>query len=192
MVTLLIGGQSARFYYSDPTRVEQFITKAYNDYEKEPDSKSKAYALGMAILHVVKSAFTQSTQDVQRLAQYTGITQPELTTVEKFKLYVSDRLSDVLKNLSPEAKWAYGLTLSALMVGSMGLAAAWPSIRRRLLKTNNLKDVKTPLDTQAGRKQPPGVFMTELVPYSLSLRSESESKSKIKSKSKPKSKSAHK
>lgn len=187
LLVIFLVGQSTRASNRDP-KIEKELNTTFDAFQLEPDNQGKAFALGKAIVRVIQVSLWQTKRDVQDLSQYVNQTTPEPTTAEKMKAYVSQKISDVLKDLSPEAKWAYGLTLGALMVGAMGLAAAWPSIRRRLLKNNKMRDVATPLDTATGRKQSPEAHFVTLVPYALSLRSHS----KPRSKSKAKSKSAHK
>ena len=193
LLVIFLVGQSTRAAHNNP-KIQKELNTSFQALQREPDNQGKALALGKAIVHAIQVSLWQTKRDVTDLSQ--RLTPPEPTTAEKMKAYVSQKISDVLKDLSPEAKWAYGITLGALMVGAMGLAAAWPSIRRRLMKNNKMKDVETPLDTSTGRKQPPNAHLANLIPYALSLRSksksQSKSKSKSQSKSKAKSKLAHK
>jgi hypothetical protein len=189
VVAILVGAvgiQSARMTVEDQ-KVKQLLDNAVKDVVNTPDSATRFKSLLQAAWVVIQSAYNRTKTDVRNVGEYTGLVEPvpELTTSEKIKAFVANNVSDVLKNLSSSARWKYGLTLAALMVGAMGLHAMWPSIRRRILEKNKVKNVKTPLDGSRSTESPKS-FFSNLIPYSLSIRG-AKSKSSPKSKSKSKS-----
>jgi hypothetical protein len=190
IVSVLVGAvgiQSARMTVENP-KVKQLLDSSVKDVVSAPDNAMRFKSLLRAAWVVIQSAYSRTETDVRSVGEYTGLVKPvpELTTSTKIKAFVAKNISDVLKNMSPTARWAYGLTLAALMVGAMGLHAMWPSIRRRVLEQNKVKNVKTPLDG-AKTIDSPKSFFSSLIPYSLSIRdtkSKSKSTPKLKSKSK--------